>query len=240
MHPLDGAYARVARAEEHIDHLERLADEFGQAEKQATRLKFQDDTTIPPGGSVDLLTFEHPETPVPDFFGVLIGESLYNLRTALDYLIFELAALDSGADQAGTQFPIFDHQADFARRGLAMLPGVSAAHRARIEGAQPYQGPHNDWLALFRTLSNRDKHRELRPVVFATDFTFEAHDQPTTTTGGSFHVKVHFDFMPRIAFAPTSLPFKVSDSWPPVWVIPSLREFAARIRDMLDSFKPDF
>jgi hypothetical protein len=36
----------------------------------------------------------------------LVGEICYNLRSALDYLVFELAKHDSGTRQENTQFPI--------------------------------------------------------------------------------------------------------------------------------------
>lgn len=38
---------------------------------------------------------------------VVAGEVLYHLRTALDYLVYNLAWLDTGAPQQHTAFPIF-------------------------------------------------------------------------------------------------------------------------------------
>jgi len=73
-------------------------------------------------------------------FGTLVGEITYNLRCALDYLIYALAVLDSGSDEKGTQFPILDAAKDFAGRGKTMLKGLNAAHVAAIERLQPYQG----------------------------------------------------------------------------------------------------
>jgi hypothetical protein len=53
--------------------------------------------------------FEMPINPVPKAIPTLIGEVVYNLRTALEYLAFQLAYLDTGQVQKGTKFPIEDH-----------------------------------------------------------------------------------------------------------------------------------
>ena len=47
---------------------------------------------------------------IPETFPILVGEIIYNLRAALDYLIFELSLLDSGNEINGSipQFIIED------------------------------------------------------------------------------------------------------------------------------------
>ena len=52
------------------------------------------------------------ETFVEMSVPIRVGEVCYNFRSALDYLIFELAKLDSGVEQGGTQFPIMDSPKD--------------------------------------------------------------------------------------------------------------------------------
>ena len=241
MHPLDSAYTRISRAEEHIQHLERLADELGMAEALAALRMFQDRAAIPFGGSLEALRFlRYPQTPVPLPFSLLIGEVLYHLRTALDYLVFELAVHDSGSEQARTQFPIFDQESHFSGSGRRMLVGVNSVHRARIEELQPYKGPHNAWLALLRDLSNRDKHREVRPVILMREIYNGPRDAPTDAPEGASHVEVNINFNPSIAFAPTRYPFQLTEGWEPTWVVPALRDIATHVRAVLDLFNADF
>src|SRR5690242_15811946 len=47
--------------------------------------------------------------PCPPIWSVLVGECLHNLRSALDYMIWDLVILETGAPPVVTksQFPIF-------------------------------------------------------------------------------------------------------------------------------------
>lgn len=155
-HPLDGCRDRVRRAEEHLQDLE--GEVVSMIEKQANSLPFDLDSK-PPHGAINV--GHPPETFAGVRFGTLVGEIIYNLRCALDYLIYALAVLDSGNPQEGTQFPIMDAANDFNVRGKKMLVGVNAAHVAVIEQLQPYNGCN--WTKKLRDLSNMDKHRHLIP-----------------------------------------------------------------------------
>ena len=97
---LDNAYARVRRAEHHLSKLKSespgiLSSVLGWAEGQE-------------GLVVPDLPVDDGITSLPPTFGIRVGEAIYNLRAALDYLVYELAILDSGNVQQGTQFPIED------------------------------------------------------------------------------------------------------------------------------------
>ena len=99
------------------------------------------------------------EFPLPPLrVGVLVGEVCYNLRSAVDFLVYNLAWLDSGTPQEMTQFPIEDTRKGFAGRENTWLKGVNTAHVAEIEVLQPYSGCQ--WTKILRDLSNPDKHRE--------------------------------------------------------------------------------
>jgi hypothetical protein len=90
---------------------------------------------------------------------ILVGEICYNLRGALDYLIFELAERDAGVPQKNTQFPIVDTPEKFRSEGLPRLKGVNDTHVLMIERLQPYHDGC-DWAGSLREISNPDKHRE--------------------------------------------------------------------------------
>jgi hypothetical protein len=112
VHPLDGSFEREWWAGEHLRDLElEISRVF---ERQANAVPFDLDPKAPHGAINIRLP---PETFFGMRIGILVGEICYNLRSALDYLIFELAKLDSGVEQRGTQFPIMDAKQDFDGRG---------------------------------------------------------------------------------------------------------------------------
>lgn len=113
-----------------------------------------------------------PSIPPPEI-GITAGEVVYNLRAALDYLVFELATLGSGEVNMRTQFPIESTPEGFkARRHPTKrgdpnwLTGVDCSHCAAIEALQPYNGV--DWTEFLRDISNEDKHRTIPILAYAS------------------------------------------------------------------------
>ena len=152
-HPLDGAFRRVDRAREHTAHLKRRADAVRQEQEDA--LTFKVHPTMPD----QMQAFISRNVPPHFMLGILTGEICYNLRAALDYLIFELAYIDSGQFQEATQFPIDDMKDVFARNVARKLRGLNPKHVAQVEALQPYNGCN--WTRALRDISNPDKHRTL-------------------------------------------------------------------------------
>src|SRR5204863_4438007 len=105
-------------------------------------------------------------------------EMIYNLRAALDYVVFEPARFDSGQTQNGTQFPIEDKPEGFKGRQKTYLKGLTDPHVALVEEYQPCQGCN--WTATLRDLSNPDKHRELHLLLS------QLHDEIEVATGHGF------------------------------------------------------
>lgn len=162
---------------------------------------------------------------MPENFSVLVGETAYNLRAALDYLVYELAFLDSGEKREQTQFPITSSLEVFASTGERRLVGVSQRHVAVIEGLQPYKG--DDWLAVLPSLSNQDKHRELVAVVRTPAIRYRIESRETAE-GDPEHVHAVVDIAIETAFDDGAL------------VLETLRRLHQRVADTLDTFKPDF
>lgn len=165
---LAGAFARVDRAAVHINELDdalecvRKTGEDEVVAGQSTRLRKHAEEAFPLSGA--RVWFDKP--PLPDFVSVLVGETVYNLRAALDYMVYELAWKDSGARKRGTQFPIEDRKFDpenprrgFDGRRKKFLAGLSDLHVEAIEQLQPYSGA--EWTRILRDISNPDKHRQL-------------------------------------------------------------------------------
>jgi hypothetical protein len=235
VHPLDGGFEREWRAGEHLAELEReLSNVF---QRQADGVTFEFDLNPPHRVTNVRLP---PETFFGMRVGILVGEICYNLRSALDYLIFELARLDSGAPQRGTQFPIMDAKEDFDGRGAkSFLKGVNASHVAAIEQLQPYAGCN--WTARFRDFSNEDKHRQFVVAGGSTQITVHSalstdlsrirgltfdRSAPHPLTGEEVNVKLHV--AGTVAF---------DDGSP---ILETLQEFKHNVRNTLVRFKPDF
>lgn len=144
-------YARLARADELYAELE---ESLGSAE---TVGDVSGDIAPDLG---DLFGFD--QGAVAAAARVRIAEIVDHLRSALDYLVFEVAGEDSGEPQSGTQFIIADTPADFARQVKRRLRGMSPENRSIIESYQPYCG--YPWLAQLRDLSNPGKHQHLHVV----------------------------------------------------------------------------
>jgi hypothetical protein len=90
--------------------------------------------------------------------GLMIGDCVHNLRTALDYIAWRLAGSDL-ADRASF-FPIhicLDH----FNGGLYRLKRIHKDAISEIRGLQPYttSKPEADMLWLLQELDARDKHK---------------------------------------------------------------------------------
>jgi hypothetical protein len=156
-HALDGARLRLDRARFHMDELDvafrsYLADHW--------------ETSLHPEVPEAPWNFRFTREP-PHYFGVIIGEAVQNLRSALDYLVYELAIHDRGGSKprTRTQFPICTTPGNFFR-GREYIRPLLGEHRRRIRKLQPYQSkdPAAHPLAILNRLSNTDKHRLLLTV----------------------------------------------------------------------------
>lgn len=107
---------------------------------------------------------------------LLASEALFNVRTALDYLVYEIAWLDSGTPQTRTQFPIVDDAHDWSDQATRRLRGVSNEHRNVIRDCQPFAGC--EWTRSLRELSNADKHRLLVSAVPQLSYEFHLPTLP--------------------------------------------------------------
>jgi hypothetical protein len=242
MHLLDGAYIRLNRAEEHLTELKSIGTEVVNGEMESVRRTLQMNTQIQPSVG---FRFWQPLNAIPPRFAVLIGEVIQNLRTGLDYLVYELAILDSGTKQTRTQFPMEDTQEGFRGRRNSFLKGINDAHVAAIESLQPYNGVN--WSKWLRVISNPDKHRHLVITMHQTTFTSMESDKPADSAslpeaaneggiifearfrhkdGYAVYVQYHFAFF--IAF---------DDGLP---VIDTLEEIKTQVAQVLADFKPEF
>lgn len=115
--------------------------------------------------------------PPLDEWGLLFGECVHNLRSALDNLAFALARVRRDPPEKPNRiaFPIYQNRAKFEKDGRGNIDQLPPAAAALIEKLQPFQRdgspafgiPERDALVLLQSLSNSDKHRVPSVVVLA-------------------------------------------------------------------------
>ena len=220
---LDGAYARLNRAREHLADLE-IREKAIVHPKIANIIAKKDLRTIQDFVITDL------DAELPQSFSILIGETIYNLRAALDYLVFDLAVLDSGSPKKGTQFPIDDTKENFASHRGRFLKGLSVEHVAQIEKLQPYKG--YNYTAMIRDISNPDKHQTLTVIqgkgVYSIKVVDTSERQPDPQTGivTVRRVEVNSEFVGHVAFKDDEAP-----------VVSTLQILQAEVAHILGDFK---
>lgn len=166
---LAGIRLKFTRAWQQLDALKRQTLTFlGDGGPYRPVVDF-DDTTC-------RLTLKAQIKRVPDpMWSVDVGDIVHNFRCALDHLVWELAGRPHPA-VAKTQFPIFQSQAGFTRRGTKeFLKGVPTRVITMIESEQPYftrpdgdvEGTTNSPLWHLKELNDIDKHRTLHLTVSA-------------------------------------------------------------------------
>lgn len=171
---LAGCWLKHSRAKRHIETLESILREFGDSKPYRITGKFD------PEQRALIITAETLHKPDTSDWGVLLGDIVHNLRSALDHLVWQLALLSGSKTGNHLQFPIERTGAGYWSCGKKGEPstrehrlrGVAERYRAVIDEAQPYRaGPHAGAhsLAILSYLSNVDKHRFIHPAFSAID-----------------------------------------------------------------------
>lgn len=166
-HSLDGCRAKLARAEELWDEVWASLNGFLE------QGPYQSEGAFDPNSSEWVVRFRVLEEP-PLKWGVLIGDVVHNLRSALDHLAWQLVLRNGGEPSWRTQFPIYADENSYLRAngGQAQIAGMSEEDKNRIEERQPFNlaadadRPHE--LAVLQFLSNVDKHRVVHTSLVQT------------------------------------------------------------------------
>lgn len=237
MHPLYGAFARLARADHHINNAETLLHEW---ETDCTNSLVSDHN--------GKAWFPNGYPPLDEAFPLITSDAIHNMRSAMDYLVFELASHDSGQVQDGTQFIIEDVKNDpanpsrgFDARAKRYLKGLTPAHVSAIEKLQPYNGVY--WSKQLRDISNPDKHRHLHETIhkgrrilvtlkhgktgrFLSGGTHMTPDGPVPE-----YVDIDIDGQGTIA---------ITLDKGPIPLLPTLRELHFAVKSTIEAFKSEF
>ncbi len=155
-----GVKAKIARAHEHVQTLDReikgLVDSYPyKIGYEYKRQSFE-----------HIWTLQNSPPQIPKRINIIIGDVVYNFRSALDHLAWQLVIANGETPTNRTMFPIYwgDRSADYENAKESRLKGISEAAMAIIDRLQPCKGGHS-YLGTLDSLSNIDKHRHLTVIV---------------------------------------------------------------------------
>lgn len=151
---------KLARAKEHLDRLDLEVRRWAKVVPH----RITQDTDTYAGKTV--LRLEVLEEP-PARFGLIAGDCLQNLRTSLDYIVFEIARKNLGdfgvrVVESQLAFPITTSESDFVSKSKRALRGIPPVAQAIIKDLQPYNRPHGGTpcrLKRLNELARMDRHR---------------------------------------------------------------------------------
>jgi hypothetical protein len=164
MASLESVRLKLLRANEHFNAIVELLGEFsiGQCEfiaeeEKATHMGFMR---------------VHLPKP-PDQLSLMVADFLFNVRSALDHLVWQLVlANPPNAPNGKTAFPICSSPKTFEdAKKRKRLDGVSETAKALIETFQPYDG-RTQTLRTLSTLHETDKHQTFNLVTAVASDTF--------------------------------------------------------------------
>lgn len=143
---------KVERANKHIHDFNIAARGF--LRDKVDGLRFEDD---PNTGDRTYYLTELP--PIPAEVGLIAGDALQNLRSALDHLIWQLVLANGKVPTRSNSFPVADSSAKYiAALGNGKVKGVRKDAIDAIDAIKPYKGG-DDQIWHIHALNNVDKHR---------------------------------------------------------------------------------
>jgi hypothetical protein len=159
-HRLDGVRAKIERATEHV---EKLITDARDMERRAYAILQERNAE---GGTITVFVKQVGPVDPPIQLALVAGEIAYQLRSALDHLVYQLIVANRQSPNRLSQFPIFAARDKYVARAPSMIEGVSSSAEVIIESEQPYHrspGAEEHPLWKLHYLNNTDKHR-LVPV----------------------------------------------------------------------------
>ena len=138
---LEGVNAKIQRAQ---DEIERLARDIADS-CEAQRSLFSEELRPDVGDKIWVFRGETPIVPIE--YSVRLGEIVYNLRSALDQLVWQLVHANYKTPGRHNEFPILDDESRFNEAVKSKLKGVSQKSSDKIKEMQPFC-ENDEWDAL--------------------------------------------------------------------------------------------
>ena len=179
MHLLDDPIQKVLRARHHVQRVESLLLEVRRASAGSIR-DYVDERT---GEKRWVVETDQPDLGVE--LSLEIGEAIYQFRSALDHLVWQLVIANGKRPRKENAFPVTDAVGWETGRTQQRLKGVHRDAQALIRSEQPGLGrnPHRAQLLVWLDdLWNVDKHRHIYTTVSSTNTTM--FDRPLPPGAG--------------------------------------------------------
>jgi len=161
---LDGPRAKHRRAIEHIQALHGKIDEFAERNPDPKVEHFDQQT------GRYTLAVQFGDEPDAERWGILLGDAIHNLRSALDHIPWQLVLLNGATPGPENQWPLCRSREGYLnqeRRAVSASArpscGVSRRTREQSSISCSLTALGRGWTSIFLSslapLSNADKHR---------------------------------------------------------------------------------
>ena len=145
---------KVDRAKEHLETISADVRTYLDSKPYAVVAKRAPDTRR-------MVYFVGSVRAAPLRIPAILGDTIHNLRSALDHLAYQLVWVGSGKKPSShVYFPIADDRTKYIEQRRRQLKGATSDAIATLDGLMPYRGG-NDSLWCLNKLNNIDKHRVL-------------------------------------------------------------------------------
>jgi len=161
---LESVRQKISRAREHQWTVFAMLEEYSQSQPCTV----VEDVSTNSGRRLWRVSGD-PAAPDPKM-AVVIGETLYQYRSALDHLAWQLVIANGKAPDRHTQFPICLTEQGFNSSFNRWVAGMDASAIERLDRIQPFRGQLGDadeTLRALENLCNIDKHRHLNLMIAA-------------------------------------------------------------------------
>lgn len=158
-------------------------------------------TVVEDGQTWNALVCTEILQPPPVELGLIAGDSIHNLRTALDHLVCALIRANGKQPKRANQFPIQVTTPDkeAKKRIQRNLAGLASEARKRIRELQPFLDPSSErsrGLRLLAILDNADKHQLVTPAIAISDSPLIRVDPPHLSPRGIVSFRQYVPLFP--------------------------------------------
>jgi hypothetical protein len=145
---------KVERAKQHLRDLEVERNSF--MNNSPYRIERENDSQT---GYNIYRVFDIHIPPIE--IGLIAGDIIHNLRSALDHLAYQLVLVGGGTPNRQTAFPIWELSTEYHAQRHRRVQGMSQNAIDAIDAAEPYQGGKGAGLWVLHYMDIADKHHAL-------------------------------------------------------------------------------
>jgi hypothetical protein len=163
---LTGVLAKLNRADQHREAYDELVSEFVDSHPYTIMTEYD------PRTGWHTLRWQVLHEPPLLELALVFGDMISNLRTSLDYLVWQLVLAAGKRPGRRTGFPVVRRPKDWEVQSRSALRDVAPEWVAEIESRQPYHRPERPAvhpLAILEHVNNLNKHRFLPAAVLSVE-----------------------------------------------------------------------